>query len=144
VSNPGTVPTIADDMSPHSPRPLALLVEDEVIFRLGVESILDEAGYDVVEAGTVAEALPHLDGGREVVLLLTDVRMPGAQDGFALARLASERHPSLAIVVVSAAVTPRPGDMPEGATFLEKPFTSRRLDAAIAGSRAARGGSRPA
>ncbi|GJD87266.1 Response regulator receiver protein CpdR [Methylobacterium hispanicum] len=128
-------------MSTDSDRPLALVVDDEVLFRLGVESLLDEAGYEVVEATNAAAALSHLDGGRPVVLLLTDVRMPGEHDGLALARLAADRDPGLAVVVVSAAVTPRPGDLPEGAAFLEKPFTPGRLAEAVGRARAARPGS---
>lgn len=107
-----------------------------MLVRLDVECILDEAGYDVAEAGSVAEALPYFDTGRAVVLLLTDVRMPGEHDGFALAHMVAERDPNVAIVVVSAAVTPRPGDLPGGAAFLEKPFTPSRLNAAVERARA--------
>ncbi|MEG9524185.1 MAG: response regulator [Hyphomicrobiales bacterium] len=128
------------DTGPGTPsgRPLAVLVDDEVLFRLDVEFLLGEAGYEVAEASDAAEALPLIGNGRDVVLLVTDVRMPGEHDGLALAHMAAERDPSVAIVVVSAAVRPEPGDLPEGASFLEKPFTPSRLNAAVERARAAK------
>ena len=47
-----------------------------------------------------------------------------------------EAGAEVAIVVVSAAVTPGPGDLPEGAAFLGKPFTPSRLNAAVERARA--------
>lgn len=136
MSNSGPGTPLERDMSTPSGRPLAVLVDDEVLFRLDMEFLLGEAGYEVAEASNAAEALPLFGNGRAVVLLLTDVRMPGEHDGFALARMAAERDPEVAIVVVSAAATPGPGDLPEGAAFLGKPFTPSRLNAAVERARA--------
>lgn len=138
MRTPGSDALLARDMSTSPDRPLAVLVDDEVLFRLDMECVLDEAGYDVAEAANVTEALPHFGDGRAVVLLLTDVRMPGEHDGLALARIVAERDPNVALVVVSAAVTPGPGDLPEGAAFLAKPFTPSRLNAAIERARASK------
>lgn len=138
MSNSGPAAPLARDMSTPSSRLLAVLVDDEVLFRLDMECLLDEAGYDVAEAANVTEALPHFGDGRAVVLLLTDVRMPGEHDGFTLARMVAQRDPGVAIVLVLGAVTPGPGDLPEGAAFLDKPFTPSRLNAAIERARAAK------
>lgn len=50
--------------------------------------------------------------------------MPGETNGFALAHHVAERYPEIAIVVASGRIAPNPGDMPEKATFISKPFSS--------------------
>lgn len=61
-------------------------------------------------------------------LLLTDIRMPGAMDGAALAAAAKAAYPSLMIVII----TGFPGDalasIPEGIPVLAKPFLLRDLE----------------
>ncbi|MEE7493390.1 hypothetical protein MOTC310_24220 [Methylobacterium oryzae] len=99
---------------------MALVVEDEMLFRLDVRDLLEAEGYAVVEAGNAAQALERLDHG--VVLVVTDVRMPGRMDGLAFAREVTRRRPDVAVVVVSAQVTPRPGDLPDYVPFVERPF----------------------
>ncbi|SEI07631.1 hypothetical protein SAMN02799636_05342 [Methylobacterium sp. 275MFSha3.1] len=50
--------------------------------------------------------------------------MPGNADGFDLARQTNERWPHIAVVVASGRAAPEPGDLPEGATFIGKPFSA--------------------
>ena len=42
----------------------------------------------------------------------------------ALARYVAERWPSVEIVIASGRMQPEPGDMPEKATFIPKPFSA--------------------
>jgi FixJ family two-component response regulator len=49
--------------------------------------------------------------------------MPGDLDGFQLARLVAERWPHVSVIVASGAVRPGPGDLPDHAEFINKPFT---------------------
>ncbi|MCJ2010999.1 response regulator [Methylobacterium sp. J-076] len=87
--------------------------------------ILEDAGFRVLEAMNVAQALGVLERHHEAVqLLFTDVHMPGDGDGLALARQTSERWPHIAVVVASGDAKPGPGDLPEGATFIGKPFSA--------------------
>lgn len=48
----------------------------------------------------------------------------GHQNGFDLARQTAARWPHIAIVVASGQIKPAPGDIPEGATFIGKPFSA--------------------
>lgn len=105
--------------------PYALVVDDDAMILMDVTSILEDAGFRVLDAINVAQALDVLGTQHEAVqLLFTDVQMPGGQNGFDLARQVAERWSHIAIVVASGEIKPGPGDMPEGATFIGKPFSA--------------------
>ncbi|MGE0080845.1 MAG: sigma-54-dependent transcriptional regulator [Thiohalomonadaceae bacterium] len=53
-----------------------LLVEDEKVIRSALRRLLERNGYEVTEAGAVAEALSHDIAGFDLVI--TDLRLPGA------------------------------------------------------------------
>ncbi|GLS63842.1 response regulator [Methylobacterium oxalidis] len=52
---------------------------------------------------------------------------PTRATGFAVAREAARQWPHIAIMVASGHVQPEPGDMPEGAHFIAKPFSARMV-----------------
>ena len=105
--------------------PCALVVDDDTLILMDATHILEDAGFRVRDATNVADALAVLDQlYGEVDLLFTDVHMPGSLDGFALARQTAERWPHVAIVVASGLAKPEPGDLPEGAAFIAKPFSA--------------------
>jgi hypothetical protein len=66
----------------------------------------------------------HTDG---VTLLFSDVATPGDTDGFALTHYVAEHRPWIEIVLASGNVKPCPGDMPNKATCIGKPFDDRML-----------------
>ena len=122
-----------------------LLVEDEDALRSLAVRILEPAGYTVLAAGLPSEAIElaahHGDG---VNLLLTDLVMP-EMSGAKLAAQLSSARPGLRVIYTSGYVA-RPGELPEGAAFIGKPYTRAQLLAAIgaalgppAGTRARRG-----
>ncbi|MFC6790970.1 response regulator [Methylobacterium komagatae] len=113
--------------APHAKT--ALVVEDEMLFRLEVRELLEAEGYAVLEAGNAAQALERLEGA--VSLTVTDVRMPGAMDGLMLVQEVIRRRPDMAVVVVSAQVTPRPGELPDHVPFVGRPFLESRIREAI-------------
>lgn len=105
--------------------PLALIADDDALIRMDVAHILEDAGFRVHEAANVEEALSILDRtGDSIQLLFTDVQMPPSKrDGFELARRCAEGWPHIKILVASGQAKPQPGDMPEGAVFIGKPFS---------------------
>jgi CheY-like chemotaxis protein len=113
-------------------RPVALVVEDEPIILMDAADILGELGFEVLEAWNGDTALALLAGRDPVDLLFTDVHMPGTLDGFALARTVAGRWPGTKVVVCSGHVTPTPGDLPAGAIFIDKPFSSDLVSETLA------------
>lgn len=107
-----------------------LVVDDNPGIRRIVARQLRYFGYGVVEAGSAAEALVVLEG-MPIVLLFTDVVMPGEMDGVELARTALSRWPRLKVVLTSGFPELRVGangDSITGLRLLSKPY--RRDDLA--------------
>lgn len=105
--------------------PFALVVEAHKLVRLDTVTILEEAGFRVLDVPSSEDAIRLLDvHGRELALLFTAVHLEGRHDGFALARMAASDHANLSIVVTSGLQTPGPGDLPDTACFIPKPFST--------------------
>ncbi|MCJ2032642.1 response regulator [Methylobacterium sp. J-068] len=106
--------------------PCALVADDDFLIRMDAETILEDAGFCAFTAKDANEALDILaQEESRIVLLFTDVDMPGGPDGFELARTTSRRWPDISIVVASGRAKPGPDDLPEGAVFLDKPFSTQ-------------------
>jgi CheY-like chemotaxis protein len=117
-------------MQETAPRPaIVLIVEDELLVRLFVNDVLEEAGYRTIEARDGQEALAIMEVHPDVRLLLTDAMMPNV-DGYSLASIVARRWPDTRIIVTSA-LPPPPGALPEGVRFLPKPYKAPGLLAAV-------------
>ncbi len=101
-----------------------LIVEDEYLIRLTIAEALTDSGFEVLEAGSGAEALELLEQHPDIALLLTDIQLPGNLDGTRLAQMARERAPALPVIFAT-------GRLPETVTtgagsardvFITKPF----------------------
>lgn len=92
--------------------------------------ILTDVGFQVLDAdhGDTAFALMQTHH-QDVVLLFTDVQMPGVLDGFALARAVAESWPHVSIVVASGHAKPGPGAMLQKARFIGRPFIAELVHA---------------
>jgi PAS domain S-box-containing protein len=109
-----------------------LLVEDEPVIRLLAAQMLEERGYEVLDAPGPIEAL-ELAMSDACDLLVTDVVMPG-MNGRELAQRIRERVPELHVVYISGY---SPGAVLDGGRldpaefFLQKPFTAAELGAIV-------------
>lgn len=95
-------------------RPVVLIVEDEFLIRLHAAQIIEDAGFDVIEASNADEAIPILEARSDITVLFTDIQMPGSMDGLRLAAAVKGRWPPIKIVATSGIVNVRPDDLPEG------------------------------
>jgi two-component system, response regulator PdtaR len=101
-------------------------VEDEFLIRMYAADMINEAGYEVVEATDADAALVILESRRDIRVIFTDVEMPGSMDGLKLARAVRDRWPPVHIIATSA-YHAREDDLPAGSVFLPKPYTERKI-----------------
>ncbi len=107
-------------MSQSPSQPLVLIVEDDVLARMGASDMFLDAGYRVIEAEHADEALRFFEIGEDIAVLFTDVSMPGTMSGTDLARYVVEQRPSVGIIMVSG--HPRPDKLPSSIRFHDKPY----------------------
>jgi two-component system, response regulator PdtaR len=115
----------------YAARPVVLVVEDDSLVRMLAVDLLEEAGFEVVEAEHAPAALDALARRPDVQVMLTDVEMPGQPDGFGLARRVAAERPEVGIMIVSGRAWPRPGDLPPGGVFVGKPYDGEALVAQV-------------
>lgn len=109
-------------MSSEAASTRILVVEDEFLIRMTLAEALSDEGFHVLEAESGDEALVILRENPLIKLLLTDIQLPGALNGRALAKLAREASPSLPIIYMTG--QPDPGDQAsEREVFISKPYT---------------------
>src|SRR5437868_9951893 len=89
-----------------------LVVEDEMVLRMRAVDIVEDAGFNPVEAVNADEALAILESRSDIALLFTDIQMPGSMDGLKLAHAVHNRWPHIKIMLVSGQVKPSDIDRP--------------------------------
>ena len=125
---------MTSQMSRPLPLSKLLVVEDEAIIRLLLTDILEDEGHHVTEADSADNALALLEAGLQVHALITDIAMPGNQDGFGLIGWLRHQRPDLPIVVVTGqAVSIDVSALnPKVAAVIYKPYNLTALAALIA------------
>lgn len=98
-------------------RSVILCVDDETVPLTLRRFVLEKSGFQVIPAGSAAEALDILQA-QSVDLVLTDLLMPGLS-GLELARKIKERCPTLPIILLSG-VNEVPEDADCADLFLSK------------------------
>ncbi len=119
--------------APQGQGETVLVVEDDPGVRLIVTEVLDELGYQHLEAADGREAVRILQSQVPIDLLITDVGLPN-MNGRQLAEVARETRPRLKVLFVTgyaekAAV--RHGFLEEGMDMLTKPFALDALGTKI-------------
>jgi CheY-like chemotaxis protein len=105
---------------PSPAQGLILVVDDDVLERMGASYMFSDAGYVVLEAASADAALRFFETNPDIRLLFTDVSMPGAINGADLARKVAERWPKVAILMTSG--RPFPDGLPPMVRFHAKPY----------------------
>jgi DNA-binding NarL/FixJ family response regulator len=86
-----------------------VIAEDSVLLRAGLTRLLDEAGFDVVEAVDDAEQLLRAVERHQPDLVVADVRMPPTHtdEGIKASLVIRQRWPKIAVLVLSQYVEER-------------------------------------
>jgi len=118
------------------PPGVVLLVEDDDSVAAAVSGMLDELGYSVIRAPDAASALAILDRGEAAFdVMLSDMVMPGAMDGAALAAVVLERRPGLPIVLTTGFSDAAESATRRGLRLLAKPYRIDALAVELAAAR---------
>jgi len=103
-----------------------LLVEDEPLVRELASEDLTEAGFVVTSACDGDEALAHLREGCRFDLLFTDIRMPGATDGWQLAEHAKAMLPGIKVIYATG-LGDAAEDLAHDERYVRKPYNLKDL-----------------
>jgi CheY-like chemotaxis protein len=110
---------------------IVLVVEDEPLLRMGAVDMVENAGFEVVEAANATEAIHILETRLDVRVVFSDIDMPPGLDGFEMAALIRNRWPLIEIILVSGHTNPGSDTLPSRAVFFPKPYRERDILAAI-------------
>jgi len=111
-----------------------LLVEDDAEVSAVVRTFLSTLGCVVTACTSAEQALETLSPGADFDLLLTDIALGAGMRGTALAQLAQQRFPKLAILLMSgfsAELLDADRDSPPSWELLPKPYSREQLARAI-------------
>ena len=106
-----------------------LLVDDEMLVRLGTAHMLQDIGYKVIEASSGRQAVQLLESDTPIDALVTDYAMPD-MTGDELAQRAIELRPNIKMLLVTG-YTAADQQMAIPLPRLEKPFGQDELDQAL-------------
>ena len=109
-------------LGPTPASPTVLVVEDEMVLRMRAVDIVEDAGFNSLEAVNADEALSILETRSDISLLFTDIQMPGSLDGLKLAHAVHKRWPAIKIILVSGQVNLSDAEKPTDSRFFGKPL----------------------
>ncbi len=107
-----------------------LMVEDNPDVADVTAPLLEQLGYRVIRSNNAMDALSKLQRGDKVILVFSDIVMPGGMNGIALAQEIRNRYPRLPVLLTSgySDVTPTAASQ---FRILRKPFQLPALEKAI-------------
>ena len=120
-----------DDNAPSDTPDTVLVVEGDVMARLGLAEYLRHCGYRVIEAASGAEAITLLSATPKIDIgvVLSVVELDERMDGFSLARWVRANRPGVEVAlagsIVKAAKTA--GDLCEEGPHLRKPYEPEQV-----------------
>ena len=115
-----------------SPAPYAIAVDDDAVILCDVAGILEDAGFQVLTAMTGEGALQLLEQhAGSVTVLFSDVEMGEGMNGFELGAHVARRWPDIGILIASGRRSPQADELPDGAMFINKPFSAHVVHARL-------------
>ena len=74
-------PPVSTPAREEDRRGLILVIDDEVLVRMGLQAMLEGWGYRVLTAGSVEDAIRHIESGEWPQAILADYRLRGGETG---------------------------------------------------------------
>jgi CheY-like chemotaxis protein len=134
ITDPSSKRPAAQDEAERGQGQTILIVDDDPLVRMTVETHVESLGYRALTAASVSDALKvYTESTRPIDVVLTDIMMPGLL-GSDLSRILQKSSPDMAVIFMSAhpwQELVRQGHLTENARLLAKPFDARDLGAAL-------------
>lgn len=111
-----------------------LILEDEIGIRSFVSINLKREGYEIIEAGTGAEAIEKLNSEKNIAVALLDIMLPD-MSGIEVCKYIRENHDNIGVIMLTA--KSQEDDKIEGFVsgaddYIIKPFSIKELLARVA------------
>lgn len=107
------------------------MVEDEPLLRMAAADMVQDAGFEVVEAADATEAVRILESRPDIRIVFTDIDTPRGLDGMKLAAAIRDRWPPVEIILTSGHLAPPRAELPMRAMFFPKPYREEQVVAAM-------------
>lgn len=112
-------------------RKAVLVVEDEPLLRMMAMDMVQEGGFEPVEARDADEAIAILEARTDITIVFTDVDMPGSMNGLRLAAAIRDRWPPIEIVITSGHFRLDDSSIPARTVFFPKPYDHAEVVATL-------------
>jgi CheY-like chemotaxis protein len=110
---------------------VVLVVDDDSLVRMVAADIIQDAGFETIEAADADSAIAILEARKDIRIVFTDIDMPGSMDGLKLARAIRDRWPPIELILTSGLIQIPQRDLPERGVFLPKPYPAEALTSAL-------------
>jgi DNA-binding NtrC family response regulator len=118
-------------MMAHPSKAIVLVVEDDAIQRWFAASMVEDAGFEAIEASNADEAVLILESRKDIRIVFTDINMPGSMDGMKLAACIRDRWPPVEVILTSGELGEKDVTLPARGLFFPKPYDPKAVSAAM-------------
>lgn len=112
-------------------RAAVLVLEDEPLMLLAAIDLVEDAGFEAVEARSVEEAVRILESRGDIRVVFSDIDLGMGGDGLKLAHALRNRWPPLGLIIVSGKRSVEAEQLPTRGLFFEKPYRREQVTAAM-------------
>lgn len=99
-----------------------LVVEDEPLLRMMAVDLVEDSGFEAIEAWNVDDALRILRSRDDIRVVFSDIDLGTGEDGLELAHAVRQGWPPIGLVIVSGKRRVEPQHLPVDGVFFEKPY----------------------
>jgi signal transduction histidine kinase/CheY-like chemotaxis protein len=119
------------DPAPDAASARILFVEDDAEVAQATAELLQDIGYQPIAAQDADAALAALDRDPTIVLVLSDIVMPGRLNGLELARTLRQQRPELPVLLATGYSQYIGAAASDGFGLVEKPYRRASLSSSI-------------
>lgn len=119
--------------------PVVLVVEDQGLLRMTAISIMEDSGFEAIEAADADEALEVLENHPGILVVFTDIDLSAERNGVWLAEQINRRWPNIDIILTSGYPRPDNYNPNNVVAYYEKPYSEdeiiKQIQKTVFGSR---------